>query len=373
MILQELSVNNYRNLEKNIFKFDSNINYIYGQNAQGKTNLLESIWMLTGARSFRGSKDGDLINFNINNNIKQASIKSKIIINNINYNITVNFGDNKRKIFINEIPQKSPSDAIGKFRVILFTPLNLNLIKDGPDNRRKFLDAAICQLRPSYTKILIEYNKLLKHRNILLKNKNSQNLEYLNIWDEKLSLSGAKIILSRLEYLEKLKIKSQEIYSEISSKQENLNIKYNFYKLNNIKNNYNLENIYNILLENIKKNYDLDIKFGYTTIGPHKDDLEIFLNNKLTKKFGSQGQQRSVVLSLKLSEADILEHEIKEPPVILLDDVMSELDNYRQEYLLTKILNKQVFITGCDEILFKNFENLKTINKLNINCGKLVR
>ena len=118
MILQELSVNNYRNLEKNVFKFDSNINYIYGQNAQGKTNLLESIWMLTGARSFRGSKDGDLINFNINNNIKQASIKSKIIINNINYNITVNFGDNKRKIFINEIPQKSPSDAIGKFRVI---------------------------------------------------------------------------------------------------------------------------------------------------------------------------------------------------------------------------------------------------------------
>ncbi len=372
MILQELNINNYRNLEKNTFNFKNNINYIYGQNAQGKTNLLESIWMLTGARSFRGSKDSDLINFNINNIIKQASIKSKIITNNINYNITVNFGDNKRKIFINEIPQKSPSNAIGKFKVILFTPLNLNLIKDGPDNRRKFLDAAICQLKPSYTKILIEYNKLLKHRNILIKNKNTQNLEYLNIWDEKLSLLGAKIVLSRLKYLEKLKIKSQEIYSEISNKQENLEIKYNFYKLNNTKNNYNLENIYNILLENIKKNYDLDIKFGYTTIGPHKDDLEIFLNNKLTKKFGSQGQQRSIILSLKLSEADILEQEMQESPVILLDDVMSELDNYRQEYLLTKILNKQVFITGCDKILLKNFDNLKTINKLNINCGKLV-
>lgn len=366
MKIQELYIKNFRNLEENIYNFNNNINYIYGQNAQGKTNLLESIWMLTGARSFRHSRDGELINFN--NNF--ASIKSRIIINNNLNNITVNFGDNKRKVFVNEVPKKSPSEIIGFFKIILFSPLNLNLIKDGPDNRRKFIDAAMCQLNPKYTKILVKYNKLLKHRNMLLKNYKNYDYKFLETLDEELCKTGTQIILSRLNYLSKLKLKAQEIYSEISNNQEKLDINYNFYKINI--NNISEQEIYNILLNNIKKNYDLDMKLGYTNIGPHKDDIEIFINNKSVKNYGSQGQQRSVILSLKLSESDILEQEFKDPPVILLDDVMSELDNYRQEYLLTKILNKQVFITGCDELLLEKYNNNSNINKLHINCGKLI-
>lgn len=364
MRIQELYIKNFRNLEENTYNFNNNINYIYGQNAQGKTNLLESIWMLTGARSFRHSKDGELINFN--NDF--ASIKAKVVINNNLNNITVNFGNNKRKIFLNEVPMRSPSEIIGFFKVVLFSPLNLNLIKDGPDNRRRLIDSALCQLYITYTKILVKYTKLLKHRNMLLKNYKNYDYKFLETLDEELCRTGSSIIMYRLDYLERLKIKSQKIYSEISNNQEKLDINYNFYKMNINK----ISEVRSMLLDGMRKNFDLDIRLGYTSIGPHKDDIEIFINNKPAKNYGSQGQQRSIILSLKLAESEITELEYGVSPVILLDDVMSELDSYRQEYLLTKILNKQVFITGCDELLLEKYNNNSNINKLHINCGKLI-
>lgn len=367
MKLNELSVKSYRNLENNKFKFSSEINYIYGNNAQGKTNLLEAIWMLTGTRSFRGSKDFQLIKFNE----EFATITGNSLLEGRSQEIKINFAQGKRKIFLNGIAKKRLSEIIGKFRAVLFSPVHLSLVKDGPESRRKFLDAAICQLKPVYTKTIIEYNQILKNRNALLKGilKNNKNSHLLEVWNQKLVESGFEIIKFRMNYLSQFIISLKRIYSEISGNKERLNVSY----VSSItKDNWNYcseKEIKTNFLNLLKNNELLDIKSGSTSIGPHKDELKILLNEKLLRNFGSQGQQRSVVLAMKLSEAELIEENMQDSPVILLDDVMSELDEIRKEYLMSKIKNKQVFITGCDKNLLKRFNK---ISKLQIFNGKLV-
>lgn len=355
MRISKLITKNYRNLKDGMFEFQNGINYIYGKNAQGKTNLLESIWMFTGARSFRKTKDCDIISFGQ----EFAKLNGELFFEKRNQKVNVNFSMGKRKIFLNGIPKKYPTSMIGNFRVVLFTPFHLSLVKDGPENRRKFLDAAICQLKPSYTKILATYNQNLKQRNALLRqiSKSGHNDKSLEIWDSKLAKIGTKILESRLEYFSLLSPTATKIYKEISSEKETLNLKYISTVTKKIASEIDLKNIESEFLSRLSDSLNSDLKQGFTSVGPHKDDLEIIIGKKSLKLFGSQGQQRSAVLSLKLSESEILEQSLCDSPVILLDDVMSELDISRQKYVIKKLEGKQTFITGCDKELAKLFSS----------------
>lgn len=365
MVISRLKINNYRNLKDNIFTFNKNVNYIYGENAQGKTNLLESIWMFTGTRSFRGTKDSDLIKFNE----YAARLNGDLFFENRDQNIGINFADKKRKIFLNGIAQRYPTDMIGRFRAVLFIPNHISLVREKPENRRKFIDAAICQLDPSYTKTLIQYNRILKQRNALLKEVFIRNSETMEIWNLRLAKTGAEIISKRLKYLYELEMEASKIHSEISNSREILTIGYTSTIGKNISKNELQSEIEIYLLSRLKETEFSDLKRGFTSIGPHKDDMELLLQDKSLKMFGSQGQQRSVVLSLKLAEATILEKNTGDSPVILLDDVMSELDEYRKSYIVNKLQNYQTFITGCDRDLTRLFSN---VNIIHIRDGELI-
>lgn len=354
MKILKMAFKGYRNLQENEIEFSPKINFVFGKNAQGKTNLMEAIWMFTGARSFRGTKDADLVNFNCD----FARIDGNFYFEDREHEITIIFSGGKRKAIFDDIAKSYPTNIIGRFKTVLFSPVHLSLVKDGPDYRRRFLDAAICQLKPTYTKVISKYNQVLKQRNSFLRtfSHNVQNLELLDVWDDKLSELGAKIIVERLEYLKIFKNKVFSLYSDISGGKEKIEIKYNFSVNKNINLGLPEEDIKKLMISKLEKTRETDIKTGSTSCGPHKDDLEILINEKTAKYFGSQGQQRSAVLAFKLSEAMILEEFSGEPPVILLDDVMSELDDFRKKYLLKSLGDRQVFITSCDKSDLKDLE-----------------
>ncbi len=337
---------NYRNLNTGCVDFCDGFNFIYGDNAQGKTNLLESVWMLTGARSFRGTKDENLINFEKD----FAKIDARVFMNERNQEIKLVFDGEKRKAFLNDVPQRYATQLIGSFKAVLFSPTHVSLVCGGPEKRRKFLDAAICQRKPTYTSILVRYNQLIRQRNTLLKNKyNTQDFEgVLNVLDVSLSHIGAQILKYRLDYMKKLVSACSNIYSEISSGKEKIQISYISRIIKNENLDVDLNEIEELMFQKLKSSLEFDLKTGFTNNGPHKDDLSILVNEKSVKNFGSQGQQRSAALALKLAEADILEENFNDPPVILLDDVMSELDDARKSYMLKKAKNRQVLITACD-------------------------
>ena len=368
MIISKLWLKNYRNLKEGHFNFGNQINYIYGMNAQGKTNLLESIWMFTGARSFRKSKDSELINFQK----EYAKIEGDFFFENRNQKISVNFADKRRKIFLNGIPTAYPTEMIGRFRAVLFTPHHLSLVRDGPENRRKFLDSALCQLDANYVREIVGYNKILKHRNALLKQIQRQTAspDFLDVWNEKLIQTGYKILKRRLEYIQEINVESTRIYSEISNQRESLKIRYVSSIVKNSKMDcISKDEIIKSFADKLKSNESLEINQGFTLVGPHKDDIEMTIQDLNLKKFGSQGQQRSVVLSLKLAEATVLRRHIGEFPVVLLDDIMSELDDFRIDYIMSKLNNYQTFITGCNKDTIKYFNDA---NIFHIDYGGLL-
>ncbi len=351
-----MQISGYRNLKPASLTFGSNVNFIYGKNAQGKTNLIEAIWMFTGARSFRGTKDVDLVNFNESS----AKLRGRFLLEQRSQEIAVFFSGGKRKVFLNGVAKPYPTSVIGKFRVVLFSPIQLSLVTGGPEGRRKFLDAAICQLKPTFLSKVAQYNKVLKQRNALLKDMTlQQSFELLDVWDENLARLGSEIVKERLDYLEFLKQEAFKIYSEISGLAETLKINYISSFEKKIAPEISTSEIYTQLKTKLEKSRNSDVKSGFTNFGAHKDELDFLINDKKVKFFGSQGQQRSVALSLKLAEAAGAEKFIGEPPVILLDDVMSELDDYRKNYMIEKITGKQVFITNCDASVYEKFENGK--------------
>ncbi len=373
MKILELKIEGYRNLKESNLVFSPGINFIYGQNAQGKTNLIESIWMFTGARSFRGTKDLNLVNFEKDS----ARLEGKFFFEKRNQDISIFFGEGKRRVFLNGVAKAYPTNIIGKLRVVVFSPLQISLISAGPEGRRKFLDAAICQLKPTYISKIVRYNQILKNRNAVLKSINSHednNLNYnlLDVWDEKLLETGCEVIKERYNYLKILKKESKQIYKEISNQKEKLDIDYVCAICKNTETISDLSKTKEIFKTKLKKNLFSDLKSGTTNIGPHKDDVDIFVDGKKVKFFGSQGQIRSAALCLKLAEAQILEKNIGEPPIILLDDVMSELDDSRKNYMISKIKNKQVFITNCDRSFFDKLKNTDVEGKLfEVKNGKI--
>lgn len=343
MKINSVMLNNFRNISDISFLPDSEVNVIYGQNAQGKTNVLEAIWLFTGCKSFRGSKDSEFIKFNTDfskisldycDNIREK--KAEIIIGE------------KKKAFLNGVEKKSTTEFIGEFYSVIFSPTHLSLIKDGPSERRKFLDSAICQLKPKYAKTLTSYKKIVLQRNSLLKDisYNSELYDILDILDEQLKKYASLIIFERLKYIDLLSKNSEEIYAGISENKEKMSIKY-LCGLDALEKN-DLNDIYDFLSEKIKEARKDDIFSKTTSIGPHRDDIEININNISARSFGSQGQQRSCALALKLGESEIIKSVTGENPIALLDDVMSELDEKRQDYVLNHIKERQVFLTCCD-------------------------
>ncbi len=339
MYIKRITLTNFRNYEKQIIEFDKDLNIIYGNNAQGKTNIIEAIFLSAMGKSFRAKKDKDLIRFGAEN--AKIEVEFQKIDRDGNISVLI---DNKKTFFINGVKQNKISDIIGKINVVIFTPDDIDIIKEGPARRRKFIDMMISSLKPNYIHILNNYNKTLEQRNSYLRQikyeKKSEKM--LDIWDEQLSDFAEKVFLYRKIYIEKISERILDIHNLITKsgkQEEEISIKY-------ISTGKDKETF----LENLKKSRQIDISKGYTSVGVHRDDLIIYINKRPVSVFGSQGQQRTSVLSLKLTELSIVKDEIGESPILLLDDFMSELDKNRRESFLEKIEGNQVIITCTDNI-----------------------
>ena len=356
MIVNALEFINYRNLSDNRIEPAEKVNVIYGNNAQGKTNLLEAVWLFSGGHSFRGAKDSELITFGKN----KARLYLEFFSGKRDQKAEILYQSSKKEVIINNVKKSSAAFLSQHFSAVVFSPEHLTLIKNGPSLRRKFIDGSICQQDLRYAVRLNKYNQTLQQRNALLKeiNKHKELKDTLEIWDDVLIDLGADIILKRLEFLEKLKVSAKELHKGISSGSEELEIKY---CSSAIKSEEKLSkcDIICLLQKEFKRVRKEDIYLGVTNAGPHRDDLDFFINSKSARRFGSQGQQRSIVLSLKLSEARLMSEAFEEPPVVLLDDVMSELDTKRQDFLLKNTEDNQVFITCCEPIESERLKNAK--------------
>lgn len=344
MVIKRLEFINYRNLENSFIIPKEGINVIIGNNAQGKTNLVECLWLFTGGRSFRGAKESELIAFGQ----KEALIKVYFFAEGRDQTIELSIKNGKRQSVLNDVPKRYLSQIIGTFCAVVFSPDHLTLIKGGPDERRSFIDGALCQIKPSYATLLTRYKRILGERNALLKDipKHRELEDTLDIWNEKLANEGAAVAVQRAAYVERLRTHAAAFYDGISGGKEKLDINYRISF--RAENGQSAEKIAEKLLSSLKKKQKDDIYLGYTTAGPHRDDLLITIDGKEAKSFGSQGQQRSAVLSMKLAEAAVLGEFKREAPIVLLDDVLSELDPFRQDYLLKRLGGMQVFITCCE-------------------------
>jgi DNA replication and repair protein RecF len=360
-----LQYKNYRNLKPGIIVPKKNINIIYGKNAQGKTNLLEAMWLFTGGHSFRGAKDSELTAFDQTTATLDLSFYSEE--REQTAQITIQNG--RRSAKLNGVEKKSSAALVGKFCAVIFSPEHLSLVKDGPAQRRGFIDAALCQIKPVYAKLLSQYNRTLTQRNTLLKDlpRHSELLETLEIWNEKLAKYGSSITKERVSYCRQIETLAKTVYSGISQEQEELQISYFSTVFPNTAEQQFLETDFLKQLKNSRKE---DLAAGFTTVGPHRDDMQITLNAISARSYGSQGQQRSIVLALKLAEAQILMEKTGEPPVIFLDDVMSELDSGRQDYLLNHLENRQVFITCCEPNSVKNMSESSMFHMKNGILGE---
>ena len=342
MWIKKIKIKNFRNYESEEINLDKNINIFYGQNAQGKTNIIESIFLCSLGKSFRAKKDKEMIKLNEQNAIVEVEYEKS----DRDGKIKIEIG-NKKNIYLNGIKIKKLSELLGNLNIVIFTPDDINILKGGPQNRRRFLDIMISQLRPNYMHILSLYNKTLEQRNNYLKQikteKKDENL--LEIWDEKLIDYGMKIYEYRKEFLEKIQNKIKNIHQGITDGKEEIEIEY----LSDAKTRQNFIN-------ELQSRRKLDIIKGFTTKGIHRDDFIIYINKKEVGIFGSQGQNRTAMLSLKLSELQVIYDDIGEYPILLLDDFMSELDEKRRERFLNNIKDIQVIIT-CTEKL--RLEKLK--------------
>ena len=334
MFIKRLQMLNYRNYNVLDISLGPHVNVFMGDNAQGKTNILEGIYYCAFARSHRTSKDRELINWNSNNALLSITVGRERLDKRIDISI---LKDGKKAIQVNKIKIKKIGELFGNFNVVMFSPEDLKIIKDSPGVRRKFIDMEVCQLNPKYYYNLVQYNKVLNERNSILRNRNI-NKDILDVYDMQLVEFGYNIIIDRLEYIQKLNKYSAKIHSDITSGKEKIEFKYisTIKDLENIK-----ENFYSLL----EKNRSRDCERGITSIGPHRDDFTVLINDIDTKSYGSQGQQRTAVLTIKFSSLKIIKELTGEHPVLLLDDVLSELDFSRKRYILSTIGDIQTIIT----------------------------
>lgn len=345
MIIESLELKNYRNYHELHMQFSPGTNILYGNNAQGKTNVLESIYVCSTTKSHRGSKDREMIQFGA----EESHIKMTVRKNDVPYRIDMHLKKNKTKgVAINGIPIRKASELFGIVNVVFFSPEDLNLIKNGPAERRKFIDLELCQLNKLYVHSLVSYNRILMQRNKLLKELffHPEYEETLDIWDLQLAQYGGEVIQYRKEFIAQLNEIIYDIHLKLSGGREELKIVYDP--------NTSRER----LEEELRRSRQQDMKQKTTLVGPHRDDIGFFMGDIDIRKFGSQGQQRTAALSLKLAEIELVKKLVKDYPILLLDDVLSELDGSRQNELLAAIQHIQTMITctGLEDFVNNRFK-----------------
>ena len=345
MIIKSIDLQNFRNYSLERISFDEHTNILYGDNAQGKTNILEAVYVSGTTKSHKGSKDYEMISFDCD----ESHIKAIVSKKNIDYRIDMHIKKNKNKgIAVNGVPIKRAVELYGIVNIIFFSPEDLNIIKNGPSGRRKFMDMELCQLDKIYVSNLLQYNKAVEQRNKLLKDImfNPSLEDTLDIWDMQILKFGSDIISRRRKFIENVNKIIKDIHSRLSGGKEELIIKY--------EPSVEESDFEKVLNDNREK----DIKFKMTSAGPHRDDISFMINGIDIRKYGSQGQQRTTALSLKMSEIDLVKKVTGDTPILLLDDVLSELDSNRQNYLLNSIHDIQTIITctGLDEFVNNRFD-----------------
>ena len=358
MYIEQINLKNFRNYEEQEITLNPHINIFYGNNAQGKTNILESIFLCGFGKSFRTSKEKEMIKLqkeflevNIKYQKSDRDGKIKIILSN------------KKQIEVNGVKIKKLSELVGNLNLVIFTPDDIQILKNGPDKRRRFLDMMIGQLRPSYVYNLNNYLKVLEQRNNYLRQIKEENKseEMLEIWDEKLAEYAEIICKYRKEFIEKIKEQIKDIHPKITKNNEALTLNY-------ITECDNKETYLSLL----KQRRKLDIIKGFTTKGIHRDDFKVFINDKEIGIYGSQGQHRTAILTLKLAELYVIYNEIGEYPILLLDDFMSELDENRRKSFLQYIQDTQVIITCTDKMYLENLELGKDYQLYNVKNGEVL-
>ncbi|MBO7245676.1 MAG: DNA replication/repair protein RecF [Clostridia bacterium] len=342
MLIKDLYLKDWRNGEENILSFSPQTTLICGENAAGKTNILEGICFFAAGKSFRGCKDKELIRFGC----ETAAADITYTSNGITSKMGVRLKKNAKKTFLkNGAPISKMSEFLGAFRCVIFTPDHLDLVKGAPEGRRRFIDMAICQSFPRHVASLNEYNRLLIQKNAHLKGSAVFD-ELLDVYDERMAALAANITVNRRKYIKALEESGKIFLFDMSEEREEMSLTYVTQSegetANDIKESY---------LDLFKEKRQTEKEKRQTVCGPQKDDLLIHINRKSARSYGSQGQQRSVVLALKLAEGEISRSLTGEYPVFLLDDVLSELDENRRDYILKRIEGRQVIITGCDESL----------------------
>ena len=344
MIVESIKLNNFRNYNNLELKFDKGTNLFYGDNAQGKTNILEAVYLCGTTRSHKGSKDRELIHFGDD----ESHICMKIRKGDIPYRIDMHLKKNKTKgIAVDGIPIRKASQLFGLVNVVFFSPEDLNIIKNGPSERRRFIDMELCQLDKVYVHSLVQYNKVLLQRNKLLKELGFHP-EYeatLDVWDEQLVRFGKEVIKARRAFIDQLGDIIKELHTKLSGGKENIEVI------------YDPDTEEEELEAAVRKSRQQDMKQKTTLAGPHRDDISFVVNGIDIRRFGSQGQQRTAALSLKLSELELVKKISRDDPVLLLDDVLSELDSSRQNQLLDAIQDIQTMITctGLEDFVNHRF------------------
>lgn len=349
MYVKSLDLLNFRNYEKLSLTLDPGINIFYGANAQGKTNILEAVYLAGTSKSHRGTRDRDMIRMGES----EAHIRMHVDKNDSDYRIDMHLRKNKSKgIAIGGVPIRRAGELFGIVNIVFFSPEDLNIIKNGPSERRRLVDRILCEIDSIYMSDLTQYGKCLNQRNRLLHDLyfNPSLESELPVWDEQLVNYGCRIIAKREEFVRMLEDIASEIHTELTGEKEKLTLVY--------EPNVTVEKF----ADKVARSRDADRKIKSTTVGPHRDDVCIKVNDMDLRLYGSQGQQRTTAISLKLSEIRIIEERIRNKPVLLLDDVLSELDRDRQNYLLGNIRDIQTLITctGLDEFVQNRFEADRT-------------
>ncbi len=355
MFIKKVYLKNFRNYKEQNIELNENANVFYGNNAQGKTNILEALYFSALGRSFRTYKESELIKFNH----EYSNIIIDYVKNDRDNKIEINLNKgNKKVIKVNGIKINKTSELVGNINLVIFSPDDITILKQGPALRRKFIDTLISQLKPKYLFELLEYNKILDNRNAILKSKRTDTID---IWNEQLATKMEIINKYRKEYIEKLQTKLETIHPGLTDNQETIKILY--------KTNFETKEQF---IDLLKQNEQNDMFKGYTTEGAHREDFEITINDKSLNLYGSQGQHRTAILALKIAELNIIKEEVGENPVLLLDDVTSELDEHRVLSIFDVVKDYQVLITCTDLAQVLKYDSLtKNIKLFNINSGKI--
>lgn len=363
MGIKRLQLKNYRNYRDEEIVFYENVSLIYGENAQGKTNIIEALYLFATGKSYRTKNINELIRYGEN----YFDIKLEFEENNYLQSLEIRYEKGKGKqLLMNEVRKDRMSDLLGVVPCVLFAPESLLCVKGSPGERRKLIDIVLCQMSKNYLTELQKYNRILKNKNILLRQfqTGSKNLDQLEIWNESQARAGTVIVSERKKLIRSLENRMNRLLQGISNGKEKIEIKYKTIHEED-------KSVYENLSEVIKKNINREIEQGNCLVGPHRDDMEIYVNQKNSRVYCSQGQQRSVALAMNIAILEELEENLGKEPILLLDDVMSELDEKRQRYLFNVIENRQTIITTTEKSKFAE-AGRKMISYIQVKDGAIV-